>query len=139
MNQAKVFQADIQVRFKDIDAMGHVNNAVVFTYFEEGRKALFLDAFKKSAPGGFNFIMAHIECDYLLPVHLEDHPILTMWVTAIGTKSFKLAYALIDASDDNRVFARGASIQVCYDYHRQRSIPVPQSLREALATYFTPS
>lgn len=139
MNQAKVFQADIHVRFKDIDAMGHVNNAVVFTYFEEGRKALFLDALKESAPGGFNFIMAHIECDYLLPVHLEDHPILTMWVTAIGTKSFKLAYALIDAFDANRVFARGSSIQVCYDYRRQRSIPVPQPLKSALSTYFSPS
>ncbi len=119
--------------------MGHVNNAVIFTYFEEGRKALFMDAFKESAPGGFNFILAHIECDYVLPVHLEDRLVLEMWVTAIGTKSFKLAYALVDETDANRAFARGSSIQVCYDYHRKRSIPVPHALKQALTTYHLPA
>lgn len=119
--------------------MGHVNNAVIFTYFEEGRKALFLDAFKGSAPGGFNFILAHIECDYVLPVLLEDRVVLEMWVTAIGTKSFSLAYALVDEADTDRIFAKGSSVQVCYDYRRKRSIPVPQALQQALTAYHRPA
>ena len=119
--------------------MGHVNNAVIFTYFEEGRKALFYDAFRESVPGGFNFMVAHLECDYILPVRLEDRLLLTMWVTAIGTKSFGLAYALMDAADVNRIFAKGSSVQVCYDYRQRQSVPVPQTLKKALLAYHLPA
>jgi acyl-CoA thioester hydrolase len=76
LNRNPDFQTAINVRFNDIDAMGHVNNAVMFTYFEEGRKALFLERLKGVKGGGFNFILAHIQCDYLLPVRLEDRPVL---------------------------------------------------------------
>jgi len=133
------FQSRISIRFNDIDAMGHVNNAVIFTYFEEGRKALFYDAFRESAPGGFNFMVAHLECDYILPVRLEDRLLLNLWVTAIGTKSFGLAYALMDEADANRIFAKGSSVQVCYDYRQRQSVPVPQTLKKALLAYHLPA
>ena len=119
--------------------MGHVNNAVIFTYFEEGRKALFYDAFKESVPSGFNFMVAHLECDYILPIRLEDQLLLNIWVTAIGTKSFGFAYALLDATDLNRTFAKGSSVQVCYDYGQSQSVPVPQILRKALLAHHLPS
>ena len=90
MNLKHAFQSSVDVRFIDIDAAGHVNNAVIFTYFEEGRKALFYDAFRESVPGGFNFMVAHLECDYILPVLLEDKLLLNIGVTAIGTKSLDL-------------------------------------------------
>ena len=138
MTPDRHFHCDIPVRFKDIDSMGHVNNAVIVTYFEEGRKALFFDAFKDASPGGFNFIMAHLECDYVRPVLLHDRLRLAMWVSAIGTKSFTLAYRLVDAADDERVFAEGASAQVCYDYHQRTSIAIPPPLRNALAIYHLP-
>ena len=139
MSRKQPFQSPISVRFNDIDAMGHVNNAVIFTYFEEGRKALFYDAFSESVPGGFNFMVAHLECDYILPVRLEDRLLLNMWVTAIGTKSFGLAYALMDVADVNRIFAKGSSVQVCYDYRQRQSVPVPQTLKKALLAYHLPA
>lgn len=139
MKPKHAFQTNVDVRFQDIDAAGHVNNAVIFTYFEEGRKALFYDAFKESVPGGFNFMVAHLECDYRLPVRLEDRLLVNIWVTAVGTKSFGLAYTLMDAADEKRIFAHGSSVQVCYDYERHQSIPVPESLRRALADYFVDS
>ena len=135
MEHGALFQSRIEVRFNDIDAMGHVNNAVIFTYFEEGRKALFYDSLKESSPGGFNFIMAHLECDYIRPVRLDDRLMLEMWVTAIGTKSFMLAYALKDAIDHERLFARGSSVQVCYDYQHRQSVPVPDTLKKALCAH----
>jgi len=139
LSRKQPFQSRISIRFNDIDAMGHVNNAVIFTYFEEGRKALFYDAFRKSAPGGFNFMVAHLECDYLLPVRLEDRLLLNLWVTAIGTKSSGLAYALMDEADVNRIFAKGSSVQVCYDYRQRQSVAVPQTLRKALLAYHLPA
>lgn len=139
MNPTHTFTSRIEIRFNDIDVAGHVNNALIFTYFEEGRKALFYDAFKDSVPGGFNFMVAHLECDYLLPVRLEDRPLVKLWVTAIGTKSFGLAYTLVDEADERRIFAKGASVQVCYAYDRRQSIPVPENLRKALSVYLTDS
>jgi acyl-CoA thioester hydrolase len=139
LNRNPDFQTAINVRFNDIDAMGHVNNAVMFTYFEEGRKALFLERLKGVKGGGFNFILAHIQCDYLLPVRLEDRPVLKMTVSAIGGKSFGLSYVLVDSEDDRRIFAKGSSVQVCYDYHQGQSIPVPEDLRKRLAAYLEPS
>lgn len=138
MQSREPFQSRIKIRFNDIDAMGHVNNAVIFTYFEEGRKALFYDAFRESVPGGFNFMVAHLECDYILPVRLEDRLLLNLWVTAVGTKSFGLAYALMDGADVSRIFAKGSSVQVCYDYRQRRSVPVPQTLKKALLAYHLP-
>ena len=138
MSRKQPFQSRISSRFNDIDAMGHVNNAVIFTYFEEGRKALFYDAFRESVPGGFNFMVAHLECDYMMPVRLEDRLLLNLWVTTVGTKSFGLAYALMDEADVNRIFAKGSSVQVCYDYRQRRSVPVPQTLKKALLAYRLP-
>jgi acyl-CoA thioester hydrolase len=139
LSRKQPFQSSIGIRFNDIDAMGHVNNAVIFTYFEEGRKALFYDTFRESAPGGFNFMVAHLECDYILPVRLDDRLLLDLWVTAIGTKSFGLGYALKDVTDANRIFAKGSSVQVCYDYQQRQSVPVPQTLKKALLAYQLPS
>ncbi len=135
MSANPVFESAVDIRFNDIDAMGHVNHALILTYFEEGRKALFLERIVDSAPGAFNFILAHIECDYRLPVRLEDRLRVRLWVTAIGRKSFTLAYALVDAGDDERVFATGSSVQVCFDYSRRHSVPVPADLRQALSGY----
>jgi acyl-CoA thioester hydrolase len=130
-----VFTTQIDIRFRDLDAMGHVNNAVFFTYFEEGRKRFFFDLFKVSDPSAFQFIMAHISCDYLRPINLSSDLVLQMWVKDIGKKSFNLGYKLVDASDKDMVYAKGESVQVCYDYTQSRSMEVPEELRQKLKEY----
>jgi acyl-CoA thioester hydrolase len=135
MADKKSFTIDIHVRFRDLDAMGHVNNAVMFTYFEEGRTGFFLRHLRSESPSGFNFILAHIRCDYLLPLTLEDHPRLKLWIEEIGNKSFKIVYELSDRADGTRVFARGESTQVCYDYQARRSIEVSPALKAQLTQY----
>ncbi len=135
MNPKQPFRTPIAIRFNDVDVKGHVNNALIFTYFEEGRKALFYELLAETIPDSFNFIIAHLECDYIRPVFLDDRLSLDMWVTGIGNKSFTLAYALVDENDANRIFAKGASVQVCYDYDQRQSIPVSKTLKKALMTY----
>ena len=72
MNICKKYSVDICVRFRDIDSMGHVNNAVFFTFFEEGRKAFLNKILNISNPDDYNFILAHIDCDFLKPVKIND-------------------------------------------------------------------
>jgi len=115
--------------------MGHVNNSVFFTYFEEGRKHFSKKVFKVSDISDFKFIMAHIQCDFISPIQFNDHVILQMGVKDIGTKSFSFEYRLVDFSDEAMVYATGESIQVCYDYEKNRSIEVPAKMRESLTRY----
>ena len=135
MPQNKIFSINIEVRFRDLDALGHVNNAVFFTYFEEGRKNFSKKIFKVSDLSDFTFILAHIRCDYLKPIKFNDNITLQMWVKHIGNSSFSFGYKLMDAKNESLVYATGESVQVCYDYTADSSMAVPDTMREAMAQY----
>ena len=135
MHSDKLFSTNIEVRFRDLDAIGHVNNAVFFTYFEEGRKYFSKKVFEVSDISDFNFIMAYIQCDFIKPIQFNDHVILQMWVKNIGAKSFSFEYRVVDFSDEAMVYATGKSIQVCYDYEKNSSIEVPAKMRKRLTRY----
>ena len=135
MPQNKIFSIDIEVRFRDLDALGHVNNAVFFTYFEEGRKNFSKSIFKVSDPSDFTFILAHVRCDYLKPIKFNDNIALQMWVQHIGNTSFSFGYKLVDDKDSSMVYATGESVQVCYDYSADSSMAVPDTMRVALSQY----
>lgn len=130
-----VFKIQIHVRFRDIDGMGHVNNAVFFTYFEEGRKAFFQKIATGSDLGIFPFILARIGCDFLSPIKLDTLLSLEMWVKEIGNKSFGLSYHLVDFKDPSISYAKGESVQVCFDYGTNKSIAVPAELKQKLTEY----
>lgn len=134
MTDPKTFTTDIAVRFRDLDAMGHVNNAVYFTYFEQGRLQFFIQL-QKGGFDGFEFILAHIGCDYRVPVTLEDEPALHIQVTKIGGKSFAFGYRLVDRSNPSVLYATGESVQVCYDYGKKASVPVSGELKARLSEY----
>jgi acyl-CoA thioesterase FadM len=58
-----------------------------------------------------------------------------MWVQEMGGKSFTLAYQLVHREDPSVVFARGTTVQVCYDYPGKRTMPIPQTLKTKLEAY----
>ena len=131
----KVFTIPIDVRFMDIDAMGHVNHAIIISYFAEGRNKFIADFFDQFTPSGFPFIMAYVACHYLKPIDLNDKLLLEIWIKEILTKSFKFGYKLINWLDQSIVYAEGESIQVCYDYSQKKSVHLSEELRQALTEY----
>lgn len=135
MNQDKKFYTKIEVRFRDIDAIGHVNNAVFFTYFEEGRNAFFYDVFQISDPFDLPFIVAHISCDYLKPVKYISKVTLHIRVGEIRNKSFVFLYKLADRFDESVVYAKGESVQVAFDHKQNKTKVVSEELRKRLSEY----
>lgn len=138
MVEHKKVVTKIPIRFRDIDAMGHVNNAVYLTYFEEGRKEFVRSLFGIVQPEEYNFILAHIACDFLKPITISDTVILEIWVGAIGKKRFDFIYRLLKQGVDDKessVCADGRSVQVFYDYKRNTTLALPADIREKLAEY----
>ena len=135
MNTHRKIITDIKVRFRDIDSMGHVNNAVFFTYFEEGRKEFLHKLFSIVNPKEYNYILAHIRCDYLKPVKLDDTISLQLWVSEISKKRFNLKYRLVNKGNESIVYAEGQSVQVCFDYKKNSTIPITNDFLEKISEY----
>lgn len=134
---------EIQVRFRDLDAMGHVNNAVFFTYLELGREA-YIHSIDYPDPGDsgdmvdrFPFILAEITCRFLRPIQLEDRPRVGIRVERFGVKSWDFSYALLPpvGADNPAPFGLGRSTQVYFDYRQGRSVAVPGWLVEAVERF----
>ena len=135
VNMHKKIITDITVRFRDIDSMGHVNNAVFFTYFEEGRKEFLSLLFNIVKPEDYNFILAHISCDFLKPIRISDPISLHLRVGEIGRKKFDLVYAIVSRDDESIVYAQGRSVQIFFEYKKNATLPIPQYFLDKILEY----
>jgi acyl-CoA thioester hydrolase len=86
----------INIRFKDIDIIGHVNNAVYLTYFEEARITMFKDLIKSEWNWQkYGVLLVKNEVEYLRPILRNDEVYIKTQIDRIGTKSFDVSYLLI--------------------------------------------
>ena len=124
------------VRFRDLDAIGHVNNATYFTYMEEARKEFFSLLFNSTSPGDFPFILAATSCNFTKPILLEDNVMaVDLWVSHIGRKSFTFRYEIYRPGEPSWIFATGESIQVYYDHANNKSIEIPADFQTKTQKY----
>jgi acyl-CoA thioester hydrolase len=114
------------VRFRDLDGMGHVNNAVFSTYLEQARLAWFGPSEQMPLA---DVILARTEIDFRSPVQAGEVVEVGVRPSRIGTKSFELEYELRAAG---RLVAEAKSVLVGYDYERGESTSVPERWRRRL-------
>jgi len=118
----------------EMDALGHVNNARYFTWFESARMALFdrvgLVTTGRPTVGP---ILAHTSCDFLAPVHYPAEMLTGTRIDRLGTSSFAMGYSVARAQEPNRPVARGEGVLVLIDYTTGAKVPIPDDLRAALA------
>jgi len=131
-------KSKIEIRFADIDAFGHVNNAVFLTYFEQARVRYFDEVlgwdYDWSKEG---VIVARSEVDYILPVHFRDHITLYTGCSRIGNKSFDVSYQLLrtDVKGNDILVAAGVTVMVAFDYVKGKSIEVPALWKEKMENF----
>jgi acyl-CoA thioester hydrolase len=119
-----------RVRFRDVDAMGHVNNAVLATYVEQARIEYLRHLGVLDGPLFMGMILARLEIDFLAPTQPGGEVEVGVRASRSGNKSFQLDYEL---RQDEREVARASTVLVAYDYERSRSMPLPGEWRERLA------
>ena len=125
--------AKIQVRFSDLDLMGHVNNSVYLSYFEMARVHFFAKILGLEWDWDTQgIILVRNEIDYIKPILLHDKPKVFISVEEIGNKSFTLSYKI---KVEEKLVTTGKSVMVAYDSVISKSVLIPQKMREALLKY----
>jgi acyl-CoA thioester hydrolase len=114
------------VRFRDLDSLGHVNNAVFLTYLEEARIAYLVPLGAEAS----DMILARVEIDFRAPLRMGDELEIGVRPARIGTKSFDLEYEVRSGAT---LAAEAKTVLVSYDYATRRPVELPESWREALA------
>lgn len=132
----EVFVTPLETRFRDLDALGHVNNAVYVTYLEIARVAFARDVLGNAGLDDIDFLVARIEIDYRRPVHLNEPLRCALWIEALGRTSFTLRYELLRGDE---AVAAARSVQVFVDRATGRPKPVPGSFAERVRPYAVPS
>jgi acyl-CoA thioester hydrolase len=116
-----------KVRFRDVDSVGHVNNAVYLTYLEEARIAFL----SRTDEDVFAMVVARIEIDFRSPAELGDMIEVSVVPGRVGTTSFTLHHEL-RAGD--RLIAEASTVLVAYDYDKEEPRAVPEAWRKLLAS-----
>jgi acyl-CoA thioester hydrolase len=121
-----------QVIFRDIDAFGHVNNAVYLTYFEWARAQLwFALTGAAGLPRDIGFIVARAEIDFKLQIGMEPIDICIR-ITEMRTTSFDTVYEI--RKRGGKVAATGKVVVVLFDWKAQAKMPISDELRQKVRT-----
>ena len=126
------FHHRLQVRFRDCDLFGHVNNAVYFTYMEEARWAYWREI-SGDGHGRLPLILARTECDFVRPLQPGERLDVWLGVTQIGRTSFSMDCEMLD--ERGQEVARGKAVMVTYDYAAAKPLPVPDWCRARIEEY----
>jgi acyl-CoA thioester hydrolase len=125
----------LQVRFRDTDAFGHVNNAVFFTYIELARIRYLLDVLQP--PERFDrmpLILARVELDFRSPILFGEDVEVETQVDRIGRSSIAMSHRMT-AGADRRLVGEAQSVLVTYDYASAKPMPVPDDWRRRIGDY----
>ncbi|MBA2315997.1 MAG: acyl-CoA thioesterase [Chloroflexi bacterium] len=127
---------EVEVRFADTDAMGHVNNAAYLTYFEIARAAYYEAATGRPLPLGVHgaeegMILADVRVAFRAPAFYGETLAVETRVTRLGRTSFSMDHRLT-APDSRwgraRLIAVAESVLVTYDYAAGRPVALPDDL-----------
>jgi acyl-CoA thioester hydrolase len=123
------YETEIDVRFRDIDALGHVNNAVYSTYLEQARIEYFEDVVGEGIFEGLGFVIADLHVDFARPISYEESVVVTVRAGELGTSSIPVEHEI---RADGAVAATAEGLLVTYDSDAGEPRPIPEAWRERI-------
>lgn len=122
------FSVPVEIRWRDLDALNHVNNAVYFTYLEQARIGYLQElGLLPDTPSGMGFILAEAHCQFKSPLTLGERVTVHIRVSEVRRSSFVFEYRI--HGGDGRLAAEARTAQVCYDYDAESAVPLPDAWR----------
>ncbi len=127
------FSIDLPVQFRDIDVMGHVNNATYLQYMETARVELARSLGQVREGFRAGFIVASARCEFKKPIRDERRITVSVWASRIGDRSWDLDYSI--HGPRKAEYAIGRTTQVAYDYKARSAAKISGKLKRELAKY----
>jgi acyl-CoA thioester hydrolase len=133
MTEQRKFLMSLQipVRWADLDANGHVNNAKYFTYFEQARIAWLESQDAQNTASGHGPVIAQTGCNFLRPIPYPETLEIRVFAGPPGRSSFPTFYEIIGGATGVK-YADGQAVMVWVDRSSGKSQPLPETLRYSL-------
>ncbi len=124
----------IQVRFSDVDMMGHVSNTIYQNYYDSGKVHYFDKVLPDLDYVNIGVVGASIRIDYLKPIYMKTHILVETRVAVLGHKSLTIEHCLVDELT-GELLSTCSAVLVCYDLKEKKSIPIPVHWRKNILAY----
>ena len=133
-----VYTQELFLRFRDLDAFGHVNNSVFFTYFEQTRlgwwdKAIALDITREATIP----VLISASCTYLKPIFYPENIAIELYTKPPGNSSYELFYQVHSQKKSEVIYAEGLTKTVWIDRKTGKPVPLPDYVRKHFPTSST--
>ncbi len=130
-----MFTLNVEPRFCETDALGHINNTTLPVWFEQAREPLFRVFVPSMKPRDWNLIIARIEVDFLAQLEFGDPVEIRTWLSRIGSSSMEITQ---EAWQCGACGARGKAVMIHFDYKQGRPAPIPETVRPQLSDWLKP-
>ena len=122
----------IQIRFNDVDQMGHINNAVIMEYLDLGKDAFFSSRGLPPSKGDFTVVIVHYEVDFKRQIHYNDHICVETAIERFGTKSLTMLQRVVDRESGD-VCVECRTVLSGYRRSTGSSAVIPDDVKHRLA------
>ncbi len=127
------FVREVDVRFHDLDAMGHAHHTLPLIYLEEARAAYWREVAGRDTLDDIDYVMAEVTVRFHGRIEYPSRLQVGVRVSRIGTKSFEMEFEI--RSSDGERKASGRTVQVMYDYAAGTAKAIPPALRSRIEAY----
>ncbi|MGM0886440.1 MAG: acyl-CoA thioesterase [Bacillota bacterium] len=127
-------ELEVNVRFSETDALGHINNTSYFVYLEEARMKFFEALGQATNVESWNFLLASTKCDFIAQGYFNQLLTIRTSLTKVGTKSCDMFHDIL-CSQTGEVIAKGSAVLVCFNFLKQKSEPIPEFIKEKLISH----
>lgn len=125
------FPLTIQVRFNDVDIMGHVSNTVYQNYFDAGKTLYFDTILPDLDYTHLGVVGASVKVDYIKPIFMRDKIFVETRIAVLGKKSFTVEHRLLK-SHTLELLSTCSMVAVCYDVANKCSQAIPEHWRQSI-------
>ena len=129
------YKTTLQIRFADIDAFGHVNNAIYLTYFEIARSSYWTEVVQWDWET-MGIIIGRAEINFIKPINLNDQVLAYVRTSRIGNSSFDLEYVLVKVNNGvEEICTTGSTVCIAFDYSQNQSSAIPEAQKLKMITF----
>ena len=127
-----VYEMEIPIRWGDMDAMGHVNNTVYFRYMEQARISWFDEMRLRPDPAGDGPVIVNAACSFVRQFEYPGTVLARHYVGELGRSSIMTYVDMLRTGDPDQVYAHGSAKVVWVNFPRQKSVPMPDTIRKLM-------